>query len=321
MYRHVARRLLLLIPTLLGMSIIVFMSVRLLPGDIIDVLTAGDLSITDEQLRQVREQLGLTGSYPEQYLRWLGDAVRGDFGVSLRNTTPVSETLGVAIPITLEIVLLGLLIATAVGVPLGVISAVRRDSSRDYASRLAGLIGISIPSFWLATLLLLFTSRVFGWVPPFSYVSPFDDPWVNFQQFILPALSVSVFTMAIVMRMVRATMLEVLSQDYVRTAQAKGLNEVVIALRHALPNAMLPILTILGLRFGQILAGAIVVEGIFSWPGMGSAVLSAISSRDLPVISAYVLLAGVFFVIVNLLTDLSYVLLDPRIRLGASGRS
>jgi len=315
MYRYVARRLLLLIPTLLGMSIIVFMAVRLLPGDIIDVLTAGDLSITDEQLRQVREQLGLTGSYPEQYLRWLGDAVRGDFGVSLRNTTPVSETLGVAIPITLEIVLLGLLIATAVGVPLGVISAVRRDSSRDYASRLGGLIGISIPSFWLATLLLLFTSRAFGWVPPYSYVSPFDDPWVNLQQFILPALSVSVFTMAIVMRMVRATMLEVLSQDYVRTARAKGVGWRRVVLKHALRNALIPVVTIVGFEVGVLMGSAAIIELIFGLPGVGWNLLQAIFNRDYPMIQATAMLLATIFIVVNLIVDLLYGLIDPRISL------
>ena len=315
MHQFLLRRLLLVIPTLLGMTMIVFLMVRLLPGDIIDIFTAGDISITDEQREEIREQLGLSGSYPEQYWNWLSGAVQGDFGESLRNTAPVSEILLDALPITLELVFLGLLIAVLVGVPLGVISAVRRDSVHDYASRVGGLVGVSIPSFWLATLLLLFTSRVFEWVPPFSYVSPFDDPWENFQQFILPALSISVFTMAIVMRMVRATMLEVLNLDYVRTARAKGLAWRRVVFKHALRNALIPVVTIVGFEVGVLTSGAAIVEIIFGLPGVGWNLLQAIFNRDYPLVQATAVLLATIFIVFNLLVDMLYSVLDPRITL------
>jgi peptide/nickel transport system permease protein len=313
---YVGRRLLFMIPTLIGISIAIFLMVRLLPGDIIDILLGGDLSATEEVKQQAREQLGLTGSYPEQYWNWVSDAARGDFGESLRNTEPVSDVLLDAIPITAELIVLGLLIASVFGIPLGIISAVRRDSGWDYASRVGGLIGVSIPNFWLATLLLLFTSRVFGWVPPLSYISPLEDPLGNLSQFILPAISISVFTMAIVMRMVRATMLEVLGQDYVRTARAKGVSRRVVVSRHALRNALIPVVTIIGFEVGVLLSGAAIVEIIFGLPGVGYTLLQAIFNRDYPVIQAATMLLAVTFIVFNLIVDVLYGVLDPRISQG-----
>ncbi len=207
---YILKRIAFAIPTLFVVSVGIFLMVRLLPGDIIDILFGGDLSASEEVKDQARDQLGLNGSYAEQYWRWISGIFQGDFGFSLRNTEPVSNIIVDSLIVTIELVVLGLLIAVVVGVPLGVISAVKRDSVADYASRIGGLIGLSVPSFWLATLLLLFTSKVFGWVPPLTYISPFEDPIGNLSQFILPAISISVFTMAIVMRMVRNTMLEVL---------------------------------------------------------------------------------------------------------------
>ena len=305
-----------MVPTLFGISVGIFLMVRLLPGDIIDILLAGDLSATEEVKQRAREQLGLSGSYPEQYWNWVSDAAQGDLGESLRNTEPVSGILLDAIPITAELIVLGLLIASVVGIPLGVISAVRRDSGWDFASRVGGLVGVSIPNFWLATLLLLFTSRVFGWVPPLSYVSPFDDPVGNLTQFILPALSISVFTMAIVMRMVRATMLEVLSQDYVRTARAKGVSRRLVVSRHALRNALIPVVTIIGFEVGVLLSGAAIVEIIFGLPGVGYTLLQAIFNRDYPVIQATTMLLAVTFIVFNLIVDVLYGVLDPRISQG-----
>ncbi len=284
MLGYIFKRTLLLLPTLFGVSVGIFMLVRLLPGDIIDILLGGDISASEEVRQQAREQLGLTGSYPEQYWHWISGAVRGDFGDSLRNAEPVSGILRDALPITLELVFLALLIAVVIGVPLGVISAARRDSARDYASRLGGLIGVSVPNFWLATLLLLFTSKVFGWVPPLTYVSPREDLLANLSQFILPALSISVFTLAIVMRMVRATMLEVLGQDYVRTARAKGVARRTVVYRHALRNALIPVVTVVGFEVGALVGGAAIVEIIFGLPGVGNQLLQAIFNRDYPII-------------------------------------
>ena len=302
-----------MIPTIVGISIIIFLMVRLMPGDIVDVLLGGDAVATQEQKDQVREQLGLTGSYPEQYWNWASGVVTGDFGESYRNTEPVADVLSRAVPITLELMILALLIATLIGVPLGVISAVRRDSVSDYASRVGGLVGISIPSFWLATLLLLLTSRVFGWVPPITYVPFFDDPLTNLSQFILPAISISVFTMAIVMRMVRATMLEVLGQDYVRTARAKGVNRRTVITKHALRNALIPVVTIVGFEIGVLIGGAAIVEIIFGLPGVGYTLLQAIFGRDYPVIQAMTLMIAFTFIFANLLVDILYGVLDPRI--------
>jgi peptide/nickel transport system permease protein len=310
---YITKRSLLVVPTLIGVSIAIFLMVRLLPGDVIDVLLGADTQATPEVREAARKQLGLDGTYAEQYWRWASGAVQGDLGTSVRNAEPVSSILRDALPITLELVFLSLIISVVVGVPLGVLSAVRRDGSSDYLARVAGLIGVSIPSFWLATLLLLFTSRAFGWVPPLTYISPFDDLGGNLSQFILPSISISVFTMAIVMRMVRATMLEVLSQDYVRTARAKGVPGRKIVFRHALRNALIPVVTVVGFEVGVLMSGAAIVEIIFGLPGIGNLLLQAIFSRDYPLIQATTMMIAVIFITFNLLVDLVYGVLDPRI--------
>ena len=298
---------------MIGISIIIFMMVRLLPGDVIDVLLGGDIGADPELKEKAREQLGLTGSYPEQYWRWISGVVQGDLGDSLRNTEPVSNVLLDALPITFELVFLGLLIATVIGIPLGVLSAVKRDSTHDFLARIGGLIGVSIPNFWLATLLLLFTSRVFGWVPPLTYVPFYEDPIENLSQFILPAIAISVFTLAIVMRMVRATMLEVLGQDYVRTARAKGVRRRVVISRHALRNALIPVVTVVGFEIGILMGGSAIVEIIFGLPGIGNTLINAIFNRDYPVVQGATLMLAFIFILANLLVDLLYGVLDPRI--------
>jgi peptide/nickel transport system permease protein len=310
---YILRRVAFAIPTLLVVSIGIFLMVRLLPGDIIDILFGGDQTASEEVKQQARDQLGLNGSYAEQYWRWISGVMQGDFGFSLRNAEPVSNIVFDALTVTLELVILALLIATLVGVPLGVLSAVKRDTGWDVAARIGGLVGLSVPSFWLATLLLLLTSRLFGWVPPLVYISPFDDPIGNLSQFILPALSISVFTMAIVMRMVRATMLEVLGQDYVRTARAKGVGRKTVISRHALRNALIPVVTIIGFEIGVLIGGAAIIETIFGLPGVGYVLLQAIFGRDYPVIQAMTLLIAFTFIFANLLVDLLYGVLDPRI--------
>lgn len=310
---YIVKRSLFAIPTLVGVTIGIFLMVRLLPGDIIDILFGGDLSASEEVKDRAREQLGLNGSYPEQYWRWISGLFQGDLGFSLRNSEPVTTILLDALPITLELMILGLFFAVVIGVPLGVLSAVRRDSAHDYAARVGGLVGVSIPSFWLATLLLIFTSRVFGWVPPLNYIAPWDDPIGNLSQFLLPAISISVFTLAIVMRMVRATMLEVLGQDYVRTARAKGVGARTVINKHALRNALIPVITIVGFEIGVLIGGAAIVEIIFGLPGIGYVLLQAIFGRDYPVIQAATLLIAFTFIFANLLVDILYGVVDPRI--------
>ena len=313
MYRFIAERLTALVATVVAISIIIFLAVRFLPGSILDLFFAGDNTATPEQLAAAKKQLGLTGSYPEQYWRWASGAIHGDFGHSLLTQQPVSSMMATALPIDIELIVLGILIALVVGIPLGAISAVRRDRPVDYVSRLVGLIGISAPNFWVATLLLIFTSRVFHWVPPLAYVSLFKHPWENIQEFFLPAIAISVFTLAIVMRMVRATMLEVLNLDYVRTARAKGVPRRTVLVRHALRNALIPVVTVAGFEVGVLIGGAAVTEVIFGLPGVGAKLLSAIFQRDYPVVEASTLIIAGTFVIVSFFVDLAYGYLDPRI--------
>jgi peptide/nickel transport system permease protein len=313
MYRFVAQRFLSMIATLVAVSLVIFSAVRLLPGNIIDIMFGGDATATPAAKAAAAHQLGLDGSYPSQYWRWVSGLFHGDMGVSLLNSRPISDTMKTALPITIELVFLGLLIAVAIGIPLGVISAVKRGSASDYFSRVGGLIGISIPGFWLATLLLIFFSRVFHWVPPLSYVSIFKDPVQNLQEFFMPAISISVFTLAIVMRMVRATMLEVLSLDYVRTARAKGVPRRRVLRKHALRTALIPVITVVGFEVGVLIGGAAVIEIIFGLPGVGYTLLNAISNRDYPFIHTATLIIAAVFVIANVVVDVLYGLLDPRI--------
>jgi peptide/nickel transport system permease protein len=313
MTRFVAERFAALVATLAAISILIFVLVRLMPGSILDLFFAGDNTATPDQLAAAKKQLGLTGSYPEQYWHWISGVAHGDFGDSLLSKRPVTEIMSSAIPIDIELIILGILIALVVGIPLGALSAVRRESAADYISRITGLIGISLPNFWLATLLLIFTSRVFHWVPPLQYVSLFDDPWRNLQEFFMPAIAISVFTLAIVMRMVRATMLEVLNLDYVRTARAKGVPRRRVLRKHALRNALIPVVTVAGFEVGALISGAAVAEIIFTLPGVGYQLLAAIQQRDYPVVQAAVLLIAATFVIANFLVDLVYAVLDPRI--------
>ncbi len=315
MLTYIVRRVLIAIPTLIATSIVVFLLVRLMPGNVIDFITQGTVTLTPEQRSEMEQRLGLDGSYLHQYLTWIKGIFTGDMGNSLVSTLPVSHTLRDAIPITAEIVILGLVIALLFAIPFGVISAVRRDSIGDYTSRVASLVGVSIPNFWLATLLLIFTSRVFHWVPPLTYVSPFDDPLKNLSQFILPAISISVFTLAIVSRMVRATMLEVLGRDYVRAARAKGLSRRRVIYHHAFRNALIPIVTIAGFQAAVLIGGTAIVETVFGLPGVGYTLLQAIKQRDYPLIEDATLLIATVVILMNLIVDLLYGIIDRRISL------
>jgi peptide/nickel transport system permease protein len=312
-YRFVAERFSALLATLAVVSVIIFLFVRLLPGNILDLFFAGDTSATPQEVAQAKAELGLNGSYPEQYWRWIDGVFHGNFGRSLLSQQPVSTIMATAIPIDIELVILALLIALAIGVPLGILSAVKRDRPADYASRVTGLLGITIPNFWLATLLLIFVSRVIHWVPPLEYVPFFKHPILNLEEFILPAISIAVFTLAIVMRMVRATMLEVLGQDYVRTARAKGARRRTVLRKHALRNALIPVLTVVGFEIGGLIGGAALAEIIFGLPGVGYQLLHGILERDYPVVEASTLIIAGTFIVVSFAVDLLYGVLDPRI--------
>ncbi len=316
MGRYILQRLLMLIPTLIGMSILIFLMLRLLPGDIVDIIAGVDPQTDSAAREQLREAMGLSEPIPVQYGRWLADLLRGDPGISLRSGKPVGELLLSSLPITIELAVLATLIATIVAIPLGVISAVRRDTGLDFASRVGGLVGLSLPSFWIATLALLFTSKVLGWVPSTRFISPFADPVGNLQQMILPAFAIAIQLMAIEMRMTRTTMLEVLNQDYIRTARAKGLRDKLVIFRHALRNALIPVITVIGFQLGALMGSSAIVEVIFGLNGVGYTLLQAIFNRDYPLVQAATLYLATIFVVINLVVDVLYVYLDPRIEQG-----
>lgn len=316
MAKYTLSRILMLIPTLLGMSVLIFLMLRLLPGDIVDIIAGADPQSGQAARDRLREAMGLADPLPVQYFRWLGDLLRGDPGESMRSGQPVAKILLASLPITVELALLATLIATVVAIPLGVLSAVKRDSGVDFAARVGGLIGLSLPSFWIATLALLFTSKAFGWVPKTRFISPLDDPLGNLQQMLLPSLALAIQLMAIEMRMTRTTMLEVLGQDFVRTARAKGLRNQAVVFRHALRNALIPVITVIGFQLGTLLGASAIIEVIFGLNGVGYTLLQAIFNRDYPLVQAATLYLATAFVLVNLGVDVLYAYLDPRIKQG-----
>lgn len=314
MRTYILRRLLLTIPTIIGLTIIVFLAVRLLPGDVIDAMSGGQVAVDEAKRQIIRERLGLADPLPIQYTHWIADILSGDLGVSLRNAQPLREVFLRALPVTLELGILAAIIASVIGIPLGITSAVKRYSLIDFSVRVIGLIGLSFPNFWLGTLLILVTSLAFKWIPGLTYVPIWEDPIANLKQMILPALVLSFQLMAIAMRMTRATMLEVLRQDYMRTAQAKGLKPSKIVTRHALRNALIPVITIIGVQLGYLLSGSVIIEQIFGLPGIGWFFLQGLLDRDYPIVQIMALFMVSVFVLLNLATDLIYGYIDPRIR-------
>ena len=313
MIRFVAGRVVLHFPTLVGMSILIFLMVRLLPGDVVDVMFAGDVAATAAAKVAIRRALGLAAPLPVQYFDFVTGAVTGRLGASLTSGESVSQILGRAVPITVELAVLATMIATTVGIPLGVVSSLRRNTAFDLAAHIGGLIGLSLPNFWFATLALLMTSVFFHWIPPVTWISPGRDPLGNLSQLILPATAIAVYLMATVMRMTRTSMLEVLRQDYVRTAHAKGARPGHVLFHHALRNSLIPVVTVIGFQIGGLMGGAAVVEIIFGLPGMGYTLVEGIYNRDYPVIQAAALLLAAVFVVLNLIVDLLYAVVDPRI--------
>jgi peptide/nickel transport system permease protein len=312
MTTYVVRRVLAIIPVLFGISILVFLLVHLIPGDVAQILLG--TQATDQQLETLRRTFGLDRPLPVQYLDWLSHILRGDFGVSFRTNRPVLPDLVSRFGVTVQLTLVSMLIALVVAVPLGAISAARRGRAADGASRVVALFGLSIPNFWLGTLLILFVSLGLHWLPPVGFVSLLDNPWLGIQTLILPAIALGTAVAAFIMRMVRSSLLEVLRQDYIRTAQAKGLHEQTVLYRHAMKNAFIPVLTVIGVQIGYLLGGAVIIESIFSLPGMGRFLLDSISNRDYSIVQGGVLFIALVFCLVNLSVDLVYGWLDPRIR-------
>jgi peptide/nickel transport system permease protein len=314
MYKYVVRRLLLAIPVLLLSSLIVFGLMRVMPGDALTALMAESGNVGERELAKLRKDLGLDRPYYEQYLIWLGQMIRLDPGYSIFTNEPIAVALKKAVPVTLELAALAMILGLVIAVPIGVLSATRQDSTPDYVGRVVAVSGLSLPDFWLGTLVITFAAIWFRWIPPIGYVSFWESPWKNLQQFLLPAAVLGFRLSAATMRMTRSTVLEVLREDYVRTAWAKGLAGKIVVYKHALKNALIPVVTIVGGQLGVLLAGTVVIESIFALPGMGRLTVEAILYRDYPVVQTNVMLVAATLVTLNLLVDLTYAWLDPRIR-------
>jgi peptide/nickel transport system permease protein len=312
--RYLARRAVWTALALLGVSVLIFVLVRLLPGNIVDIIAGTEGQLSREQRAAVLREFGLDRSLPVQYALWLKGMLRGDLGWSFRSGQPVADLLVSRLPVTIELALLTVLAVTLVGIPLGVLASVSRSIRVKTVVQMVGLLGLSVPSFWIAVLLIIAASHLFGWLPALLFASPWTDPLVNLQQMFLPVLSLSLGLSAVVVRMTRSSMLEVLGQDFVRVARAKGLSVRAVLLRHALRNALIPIVTVLGLQTGYLLGGVVITEQIFGLPGLGWTLLNGVYQRDYPVVQGSVMLFAATFVLLNLAVDLLYTYLDPRIR-------
>ncbi len=320
MARYIAKRLLSLIPVLLGVSIIVFFLVRLIPGTALQMYMGTQVEATPAQMEELKRIFGEDKPVPVLYIEWLGRLLQGDFGVSLRTGRPVLSDILSRLPLSLELTILALFLALLIGIPQGIFASLKRNPVGDVVNRILGLLGLSLPQFWLAALMVLAFSGARGWIPMGNYVKFTVDPFRNLKMLLLPSLAIGVGLAAVIMRYMRNSMLEVLQMDYIRTAKAKGLKRRVVIIRHALKNAILPVITVAGFNTGYLLGGAIVIEEVFALPGMGRLALYAIYQRDYPVIQGIVLTIATIFVLVNLVTDLIYALVDPRIRLDDSTR-
>lgn len=319
MRTYIIRRLFLGVPTLLGASILIFMIMRVLPGDVTLIILgegaeggAGGPKLPD--IEALRRMLNLDRPLHEQYLAWMWDVLRGTFGTSLVSREAIGHELARRVPISIELAVLGLLFSLIIAVPIALVSALRPNSLADNSGRFFATLGLAIPEFFVATMMILVLLAVFRWLPPLRYAAFVDNPLVNLQQFFFPALALGIAQSASVMRLLRSQLLEVIRQDYVRTARAKGLPERQVVLVHALKNALIPVVTLLGNRIGRFLGGTLVLEIIFNIPGMGRWLIEAIDFRDYPVVQSVVFIFTATFVIVNILVDISYAWLDPRIR-------
>lgn len=312
MRKYIVRRLLVAIPSLVIASFVVFALPRLIPGDVVQLML--DEKAYGKDLEDLRAKLGLDRPIHVQYVEWVGRVLRGDLGESLWTKRPVVEELLRRVPITLELGFLALFFAIVMAVPIGVLAAVRQDSAADYVFRSLAIVGLSVPGFWKATLVVLLPAIWWGWSPATHYVEFRQNPWQHLLQFSIPAFILALASAATIMRLTRAQLLEVLRQDYVRTAWSKGLAERVVVLKHSLKNAVIPVVTVLGLQVSAILGGTVILESIFGLPGMGRFLVDAVNQRDYPVIQGVNLVIVMVVVVVNLAVDACYSWLDPRIR-------
>lgn len=315
MVAYLIRRLLAAIVVLFGVSLLVFALIHSLPGDTLIAKLGETGRLTPEQLAAAREEMGLDRPLPVQYVTWLGGVLRGDLGDSLIwDGQTVGERILQAIPVSFELAIIASIVALALAIPLGILSAVKQDTIIDQVIRLATITGLAVPSFWLGTLVILYLTLWFGYLPPLQYTPIWEDPRANLEQFYIPGILLGYNLSATLTRMTRSTVLEVLRHDYVRTARAKGLMQRTVLVRHVLKNAVIPVVTIFGNQFAFLLGGTVVMEVLFALPGLGRQTLDAILQRDYPQVQGNALLFGAFVVLMNILVDLSYAYLDPRIR-------
>lgn len=315
MWKYLLKRFLLMFPTLIGVAVVTFLLIRVIPGDVVELRLAGDRgAASDAVIKMERERFGLDQPLWKQFGTWMVGVARLDFGTSMWTGSPIWQEIKLRFALSLQVAIMATIVAVALAVPLGVLAALKQDTWVDYAVRIFSIAGLAVPSFWLGILFILTFLIVFKWLPPMVYTPFWVNPWQNMLQLVWPALAVGYRYSAVATRMTRSAMLEVLREDYVRTARAKGLVQRLILVRHALKNAMLPVLTVIALEFAFLIGGLVVTEQVFNLNGIGKLLVDAVAHRDYPLIQALVLLLAAVFVLVNFVVDMVYVVLDPRIR-------
>ena len=317
MLRFVFHRFLLMIPTLLGVAVLVFFMLRLMPGDPVATMLLGDAggaNIPPEVIEQERARLGLDLPLYVQFFKWFWSVLQGDFGFSMWTGKSVAYEIGIRLELSLQVAIMATILAVLLALPLGTLSAIFKDTWIDQSIRMFSIAGLAVPSFWLGMIIILLLLSYFSWIPPLTFTSLWDDPWTNLSQLIWPAMAVGYRYSAVSTRMMRSSILEVLQEDYIRTARAKGVVERLVVARHAMRNALLPVVTVIGLEFAFLIGGLVVTEQVFNLNGIGRLFVQAVARSDFTMIQALVLLVSVFFVLVNFVMDLMYAFLDPRIR-------
>ncbi len=318
MARYILKRILYMIPTLIGVAVIVFLMLRVVPGDIVELKLRGDGAVvSQETIEKERERLGLNKPMIEQFIDWMVGLVTFDLGKSMWTERPVVDEIATRFGLTIQVAIMATILAVLLAVPLGTISALYKDTILDHAIRIFTIGGLAVPSFWLGMIIILALLYNFQWLPPVTYTPIYEDPIANISQLIWPALAVAYRYSAVLTRMIRSSIIEVMLEDYIRTARAKGVFERVVIARHALRNAMLPAITVLGLEFAFLIGGLVVTEQVFNLNGLGRLFVQAVSFNDFTLTQAIVMLIAVVFIVTNLVVDILYALLDPRIRYGA----
>jgi peptide/nickel transport system permease protein len=313
--RYTLHRILLMIPTLLGVAILVFLMLRLMPGDVVDVMLRGEGgSVSPEIIAAERARLGLDQPIWLQFIKWMGGVLQGNLGYSMWTGQPITYEIGIRLELSMQVAIMATILAVLIAIPLGTLSALFKDSWIDHAIRVFSIAGLAVPSFWLGMIIILVLLSYFHWHPPLTFTPFLEDPMTNLSQLIWPAMAVGYRYSAVATRMMRSTILEVLQEDYIRTARAKGVMERMVVMRHAMRNAMLPVVTVIGLEFAFLIGGLVVTEQVFNLNGIGKLFVEAVGRGDYTLVQGLVLLVATFFILINFVIDLLYAVLDPRIR-------